>query len=51
MIEFLEDDLRVDLDEYKDADLSIFESYYNISKSQKIGVLTKIMQGVKNGDY
>ena len=51
MMELLEDDLRVDLDEYKDADLSVFDSYYNISKSYKIGILAQIMQGIKNGNY
>lgn len=47
MLKFLEDDLRLDVDEFKDADLTIFESYFHISKSYKIGILTKIIQGVK----
>lgn len=48
MLKFLENDLRLDLDEFKDADLTIFENYFHISKSYKIGVLTKIIRGVKN---
>lgn len=47
MLKFLEDDLRLDLDEFKDADLTIFKSYFYISKSYKIGILTKIIQGIK----
>ena len=51
MLKFLEDDLRVDLDEFQDANLETFENYFNISKSYKIGILAKIIQGVKNGYY
>lgn len=48
MLEFLENDLRVDLDEFREANLEIFDNYFKISKSYKIGILAKIMQGVKN---
>lgn len=47
MLEFLQDDLRVDLDEFRYADLEIFNNYFSISKSHKIGILTKIIQGIK----
>lgn len=48
MMVFLEDDLRVDLDEFKDADVEIFKEYFRISKSHKIGILLKIIEEIKN---
>ncbi len=47
MMEFLQDDLRLDLDEFKDANLDIFNEYFRLSKSHKIGILARIMKGVK----
>ena len=48
MIEFLEDDLRVDLDEFKNADLNIFDEYFKITRSKKIGILTNVMKRIAN---
>lgn len=47
MIEFLEDDLRVDMDELENCNITIFEEYVKISKSKKIEVLTKVIRGLK----
>lgn len=47
MAEFLEDDLRIDVEELKDCELSIFEKYFQVSKSKKIEVLTKFIQGLQ----
>lgn len=47
IVEFLENDIRVDLDEFIDADLEIFKHYFYVSKSHKIKILTKIIQGLK----
>lgn len=44
MLEFLEDDLRVDLDEFKTCDMNIFVKFYLVSKSEKIGILTQIIK-------
>lgn len=44
MIEFLEDDLRIDMDELVNCDMSIFKEYAKISKSKKIEVLTKAIR-------
>ncbi|MGE3299001.1 MAG: hypothetical protein AB7G52_13820 [Arcobacter sp.] len=46
MREFLEDDLRIDMDELANCDMSIFEEYAKISKSKKIEVLTKVIKGL-----
>lgn len=46
MMEFLEDDLRIDMDELEDCDIKIFEEYAKISKSKKIEVLTKVIKGL-----
>jgi len=44
MIEFLEDDLRVDFDELTDCDIDIFKKYYEISKSKKVKFLLQVME-------
>lgn len=44
MLEFLQSDLRVDLDELVGADQSIFEQYLAISHSKKIEVLCKVIK-------
>ncbi len=46
MMEFLEDDLRIDMDEFENCDIKIFEEYAKISKSKKIEVLTKVIKGL-----
>jgi hypothetical protein len=46
MMEFLEDDLRIDIDELENCDIKIFEEYAKISKSKKIEVLTKVIKGL-----
>lgn len=45
--EFLQDDLRIDMDELEICSMDIFEKYLEISKSKKIEVLTKVMQGLQ----
>lgn len=47
MIEFLEDDLRIDIDELDECDMSVFAKYFQISKSKKIDVLTKVIEGLR----
>lgn len=47
MIEFLEDDLRIDMDELASCDMTVFEEYAKISKSKKIEVLTKVIRGLQ----
>ncbi len=44
MVEFLEDDLRIDFDELEDFNIDIIQKYYEISKSKKIGFLLKIVK-------
>ncbi|MFK5882629.1 MAG: hypothetical protein QM482_10510 [Sulfurospirillum sp.] len=44
MMEFLEDDLRLDLDELMESDIKVFQEYYNITKSKKIQLLQKIIE-------
>lgn len=46
MREFLEDDLRLDMDEFIACDISIFERYFKISKSKKIEILKKVIEGL-----
>lgn len=46
MREFLEDDLRIDMDELENCDIKIFQQYAKISKSKKIEVLTKVIKGL-----
>lgn len=44
MIEFLQDDLRIDMDELENCDMNIFIKYYEISKSKKIKLLMEIIK-------
>jgi len=44
MIEFLEDDVRVDFDELTDCDIDIFKKYYEISRSKKVKFLLQVME-------
>lgn len=46
MLEFLEDDLRIDLEELEDCNIKIFEKYYEISKSKKIKFLIQVMEDI-----
>jgi predicted transcriptional regulator of viral defense system len=46
MMTFLEDDLRIDIDELEDCSIDIFENYLQVSKSKKIEILTKCIQGL-----
>lgn len=46
MREFLEDDLRIDMDELENCDIKIFEEYAKVSKSKKIEILTKVIKGL-----
>lgn len=45
MLEFLEDDLRIDMDELEDCNMQILKKYYEISKSKKINFLIQVMRG------
>ena len=47
MLEFLEDDLRIDMEELEGCDMTVFENYFQISKSKKIEVLTKVIRGLQ----
>ena len=44
MREFLEVDLRVDIEELEDCDRDIFKKYYEISKSKKIRFLLQVIE-------
>lgn len=44
---FLEDDLRIDLEAFKNANLDIFKVYFNASKSKRIGILTRLMESLQ----
>lgn len=44
MVDFLENDLRIDLDELIDFNTEIISKYYEISKSKKIQILQKIIE-------
>ena len=44
MIDFLEDDLRIDMQDLEDVDIDIIEKYYKFSKSNKIAILLKVLQ-------
>jgi len=46
MREFLEYDLRIDIDELEDCDIEIFQKYYKISKSKKIKFLLQVIEGI-----
>jgi len=42
--EFLENDLRIDMDELIEIDISIIQTYYEVSKSKKIGLFLKFVK-------
>ena len=44
MIEFLENDLRIEFEEFNDFNSEILEKYYIISKSKKIDILLKTLR-------
>jgi CRISPR/Cas system-associated protein Csx1 len=44
MLAFLEDDLRIDLDELIESDIKVFEEYFQVTKSKKIALLQKIIE-------
>jgi len=44
MFAFLEDDLRIDLDELIESDIKVFRDYFHITKSKKIALLQKIIE-------
>lgn len=44
MIEFLQEDLRVDLQDFAQADMGIFRKYAQSSRSKKIAILQKVME-------
>jgi len=46
MISFLVDDLRIDVDELEDCDMSIFIEYLEISKSKKIKFLIEALEDI-----
>ena len=47
MTQFLEDDLRIDMDELIGADMEIFKEYAEASKSKKVQTLMKVVEGVQ----
>ncbi len=47
MVVFLEDDLRVDLDELKNQDLEVAKEYVKVSKSKRVTLLYKVLQGLQ----
>jgi len=44
MMEYLENDLRIDFEELNDLDMDILKKYYEITKSKKIGFLIKVFE-------
>jgi len=44
MFAFLEDDLRIDLDELVESDIKVFGEYFQVTKSKKIALLQKIIE-------
>ncbi len=44
MADFLEDDLRIDMGELLECDMKVFQAYFHITKSKKIGLLQKIIE-------
>ena len=47
MFAFLEDDLRIDLDELIESDIKVFRDYFHITKSKKIAFLQKIIEDLQ----
>jgi len=46
MLEFLEDDLRIDMEELEYCNIEIFKKYYEISKSKKIKFLLELIEEI-----
>lgn len=46
MIEFLVNDLRVDIEELEECNIDIFIDYYNICKSKKINFLIQVIKDI-----
>ena len=46
MISFLVDDLRIDVEELEDCDMSVFIKYFEISKSKKIKYLIEALEEI-----
>jgi predicted transcriptional regulator of viral defense system len=46
MLEFLEDDLRIDSEELEDCNIEIFKKYYEVSKSKKIKFLLELIEEI-----
>lgn len=44
MYDFLENDLRIDIDDLKDLNLKIINEYYHVSKSKKVRILLNFIQ-------
>ena len=44
MMEYLENDLRIDFDELNDLDIDILREYYKKTRSKKIGLLIKVFE-------
>lgn len=47
MLEFLQEDLRVDLEEFAKSDLQIFEKYLHITRSKKIMLLKRVIEELR----
>ena len=46
MFEFLENDLRIDIEELEDCNIEVFNKYFEISKSKKIKILIQVMEDI-----
>ncbi|OQY05883.1 MAG: hypothetical protein B6I20_00315 [Bacteroidetes bacterium 4572_117] len=44
LIEFIENDLRIDIDEFENFNINIFAEYYKVSKSKKIQILLNLIK-------
>ena len=47
MIEFIEDDLRIDIDELKELDINLIQKCMNIGKSKKLKLLLSVVMDTK----
>jgi len=47
MLEYLVDDIRIDMDELDSFDLNIVKVYINITKSTRVKFLYKVLEGIK----
>jgi len=46
LIVFLEDDLRIDLDDFSDMDIEVVRVYYQLSKSKQIAIFLKLIENL-----